>query len=159
MEKIASFKVNHNGLLPGVYVSRVDGGFMNKLTTFDLRFTAPYAEPPLDTGAMHAIEHIGATYFRNSEIKDKIIYFGPMGCRTGFYLIVSGKTSPEAIKPFVLGMLSFVESSASIPGASETECGNCYDLNLPAAKCVAAAYRKKLEEDFRCEYPAPPEDK
>lgn len=142
MEKIASFTVNHLDLLPGVYVSRKDQVGTNTITTFDLRMTAPNREPVMNTAEMHTIEHLAATYLRNEEtIKDKVIYFGPMGCRTGFYLILSGDyTSNEAL-PIITNTYEFIRDfEGDVPGASARDCGNYLDMNLPMAKYLAGQY-------------------
>ena len=143
MEKIESFKVDHTKLLPGLYVSRVDelDGF--KFTTFDLRFTRPNNNMPMDTGSIHAIEHLGATYIRNNY--KNTMYFGPMGCRTGFYLLVSGNVSVDEIKPLIKDMLKFViDYEGLVIGATEIECGNYKDMNLEKAKYYAKEYLKWL---------------
>ena len=142
MKKIASFTVNHLTLLPGIYVSRKDTVGSEVLTTFDLRMTRPNFEPVMDTAPIHAIEHLGATFLRNNVLwKDKIIYFGPMGCRTGFYLIVAGDYRSEDILPLVTEMYDFIKNySGEIPGASARECGNYLDLNLNMAKYEAERY-------------------
>ena len=138
MEKIASFTVNHLTLEPGVYVSRVDtdpqGGAT--ATTFDLRWTAPNREPVMDTAAVHAVEHLAATYLRNNEEwKERILYFGPMGCRTGFYLIVFGECQPMELQALLQGMCQFIVTfEGEIPGARPEECGNWHDSDLPMAQ-------------------------
>ena len=139
MEKIASFTVNHLTLQPGIYVSRKDIFQNAVLTTFDIRLTAPNREPVLNTAENHTIEHIGATFLRNhTEWKDRIVYFGPMGCRTGFYLIVFGDYSSRDIVSLVTEMFSFIaDFEGEIPGAKENECGNYLDQNLGMAKWVA----------------------
>ena len=126
MEKIASFQVNHLALLPGLYVSRVDAVGAQRVTTFDLRMTAPNREPVMGTGEMHAIEHLGATYLRNEpQWKDRVLYFGPMGCRTGFYLLLGGAPTCEQVFPLVRDMLTFIAGfEGDIPGASPRDCGN-----------------------------------
>ena len=139
MEKIASFTVDHLKLEPGIYVSRKDKFKDTVLTTFDIRLTAPNKEPVLNTAENHTIEHIGATFLRNHSVwKDRIVYFGPMGCRTGFYLIVYGDYSSRDIVPLVTEMFSFIaDFEGEIPGAKENECGNYLDQNLAMAKWVA----------------------
>ena len=142
MEKIASFTVNHLDLFPGVYVSRKDQVGTNTITTFDLRMTAPNREPVMNTAEMHTIEHLAATFLRNEEsIKDNVIYFGPMGCRTGFYLILAGDyTSKEAL-PIVTKTYAFIRDfEGEVPGASAKDCGNYLDMNLPMAKYLAGQY-------------------
>lgn len=139
MEKIASFTVDHLKLEPGIYVSRKDKFKDTVLTTFDIRLTTPNKEPVLNTAENHTIEHIGATFLRNHSVwKDRIVYFGPMGCRTGFYLIVYGDYSSRDIVPLVTEMFSFIaDFEGEIPGAKENECGNYLDQNLAMAKWVA----------------------
>lgn len=150
MEKIASFCVDHNKLKPGLYVSRKDLFKDLVITTFDLRFTRPNYEPVIDTAALHTIEHLGATFLRNNdEIKRDIIYFGPMGCRTGFYLIVNGNLMPQTIYPVVKKMIDYIINyEGDIPGASSIECGNYLDLNLSMAKYYARKYLNEVLNDF-----------
>ena len=148
MEKIASFTVNHLTLLPGIYVSRQDMVGETKVTTFDLRMTRPNFEPVMNTAEMHAIEHLGATFLRNhKDYKDLTIYFGPMGCRTGFYLILAGDyTSADAV-PLVKEMFAFIRDyEGEIPGAAARDCGNYLDLNLPMAKYLAKKYYEEVLE-------------
>ena len=153
MERIASFSVDHNKLLPGLYVSRRDEWQGMTATTFDLRVTAPNREPVMNTGCMHTIEHLAATYLRNSALAGRMIYFGPMGCRTGFYLVVFGDMTPAGILPYVRDAFSFIASyDGEIPGARPEECGNWSDQDLPAARAYAGKYLRDLAEDFRCEY-------
>ena len=142
MEKIASFTVNHLNLLPGVYVSRKDTVGKEVLTTFDLRMTAPNREPVMNTAEMHTIEHLAATYLRNEEsVKDKVIYFGPMGCRTGFYLILAGDYTSKDVLPLVTATYEFIRDfSGKVPGAEARDCGNYLDMNLPMAKYLANQY-------------------
>ncbi len=149
METIASFTVDHLRLLTGLYVSRVDRVGGANVVTFDLRMTRPNEEPPMDTAAVHAVEHLGATYLRNHpEWGERIVYFGPMGCRTGFYMIVAGEASPADVFPLVGDMLSFIASfDGEIPGASAAQCGNYLDMNLSMAKYHAKKY---LREVFEC---------
>ena len=136
MEKIASFNVNHLDLLPGIYVSRKDSIGQEMITTFDLRFTRPNVEPVMSTAAIHTIEHLGATFLRNHPLwKDRTIYFGPMGCRTGFYVLFSGDLASEDILDVVHEMCRFIlDFSGDIPGASPRDCGNYLDMNLSMAK-------------------------
>lgn len=142
MEKIASFTVNHLDLLPGVYVSRKDHVGQETLTTFDLRMCAPNREPVMNTAEMHTIEHLGATYLRNHpDWKDRVIYFGPMGCRTGFYLILAGDYDSVAIVELVRDTFAFISGfEGEIPGAAPKDCGNYLDQNLPMAKYLADKY-------------------
>ncbi len=147
MEKITSFTIDHIKLQPGVYVSRVDAVGAEFVTTFDLRFTSPNEEPVLNTAELHAIEHLAATYLRNEpQWKEKILYFGPMGCRTGFYLLLAGKLDSKEILPLLKGCFAFIaEYEGAIPGASAKDCGNYLDLNLPMAKYWAKRYLTLLD--------------
>ncbi len=147
MEKIASFTIDHIKLQPGLYVSRKDRIGAETVTTFDLRITSPNDEPVMNTAEIHAMEHLGATYLRNNELwKDLVIYFGPMGCRTGFYLLLAGDLSSEAILPLVTNCFQFIaEYEGEIPGASARDCGNYLDLNLPMAKYWAKRYYELLK--------------
>ena len=142
MEKITSFTINHLKLLPGVYVSRVDYVAGNPVTTFDLRMTAPNREPVMNTAEMHTIEHLGATFLRNDpEFGEKDIYFGPMGCRTGFYLLLTGDHSSEEILPLMIEMFEFIRDyRGEVPGASPKDCGNYLDMNLGMANYLAKRF-------------------
>lgn len=144
MERIASFCVDHNVLEPGVYVSRSDAdrGTGCVTTTFDLRMTAPNREPVMDTAAVHALEHLGATFLRNdAEWADDVIYFGPMGCRTGFYLVVFGEHTPQDVTPLVTRLFEFARDfEGEIPGAKPEECGNYHDSDLAQAQWWARRY-------------------
>ena len=154
MDKIASFQVNHLDLLPGLYLSRQDRKDGCTVSTFDLRVTAPNREPVMDTPAIHTIEHLGATFLRNSSRKEEIIYFGPMGCRTGFYLVVFGDRTAEDVYPLVLEMCDFVLGfEGEIPGARPEECGNWSEQNLNMAKYYIRQYRRELTENKRTQYP------
>ena len=148
MDKIASFTVNHLVLEPGVYVSRKDMVGTEILTTFDLRMTTPNKEPVMNTAELHTLEHICATFLRNHEdYKDGIIYFGPMGCRTGCYLIMVGDLESKDIIPLLIEMFRFGRDfEGDIPGASPIECGNYLDQNLPMAKWLADRYLKNTLE-------------
>ncbi|MGI6230382.1 MAG: S-ribosylhomocysteine lyase [Tractidigestivibacter sp.] len=152
MEKIASFTVNHLLLEPGVYVSRIDKDPASGavVTTFDLRLTAPNREPVMDTAAAHAIEHLGATFLRaDEEWKDRIVYFGPMGCRTGFYLLVFGECTAKEIVPLVRRCFEFIRDfEGQIPGARPAECGNWHDSDLVQAKWWARHYLSKTLENI-----------
>ena len=150
MEKIASFTVNHLTLLPGIYVSRQDTVGETKVTTFDLRMTRPNFEPVMNTAEMHAIEHLGATFLRNhKDYKDQTIYFGPMGCRTGFYLILAGDLTSADVVPLVKEMFAFIRDyEGAIPGAAARDCGNYLDLNLPMAKYLADKYYREVLENI-----------
>lgn len=142
MKKIASFTVNHLILEPGIYVSRKDTIGQEVATTFDLRITRPNFEPVLNTAEIHTMEHLGATFLRNhQEFGDKIIYFGPMGCRTGFYLILAGDYESKDVVELVTEMFVFIsEFEGEVPGASARDCGNYLDMNLPMARYVAKRY-------------------
>ena len=150
MEKIASFTVDHLRLLPGVYVSRKDHAGSEVLTTFDIRMTRPNFEPVMNTAEIHAIEHLGATFLRNhKDFASKTIYFGPMGCRTGFYLILAGDYESADIVPLLKEMFAFIsEYEGEIPGAAPEACGNYLDLNLPMAKYVAKRYLTEVLENI-----------
>ncbi len=154
MEKIASFTVNHLELYPGLYVSRRDRKGECTVTTFDMRMTAPNREPVMDVPAVHTIEHLGATFLRNSARKEDIIYFGPMGCRTGFYLVMFGELLPADVSALVEEMCAFIlDFEGDIPGASPSECGNYSDQNLNMAKFYIRRYEKELKENHRFVYP------
>ncbi len=142
MEKIKSFTVDHKRLLPGVYVSRKDSTGHDVVTTFDIRMTRPNFEPVMNTAEIHTLEHLGATFLRNhEEWGDKIIYFGPMGCRTGFYLLLAGDYESEDIISLLREMFEFVcHFEGEIPGAAPEACGNYLDQNLPMAKYLAEKY-------------------
>ncbi len=148
MEKIASFTVNHLVLEPGIYVSRKDRFKDTVITTFDLRMTAPNKEPVMNTAEVHTIEHLGATYLRNhAEWKDRTVYFGPMGCRTGFYLLLEGDLVSEDIVELMRDMFAFIRDfEGDIPGAAASDCGNYLDQNLPMAKWLADRYLKNTLE-------------
>ena len=142
METIKSFTVDHKRLLPGVYVSRKDSTGHDVVTTFDIRMTRPNFEPVMNTAEIHTLEHLGATFLRNhEEWGDKIIYFGPMGCRTGFYLLLAGEYESEDIISLLREMFEFVcHFEGEIPGAAPEACGNYLDQNLPMAKYLAEKY-------------------
>ena len=137
MKKIASFSVNHDKLKKGMYVSRIDGD----VVTYDLRMKVPNAGDYLSNGALHTFEHLFATYARNSALSDSVIYVGPMGCRTGFYLVVFGELTSEEILPLVRELFEFVAGfEGDVPGAAPEECGNYLDQNLPMANWLARRY-------------------
>ncbi len=146
MEKIASFTVNHIDLLRGIYVSRKDYIGKEVITTFDLRWKRPNIEKVMGTAEMHAIEHLGATFLRNHEKeKDNIIYFGPMGCRTGFYLLMKGDLESKNVVELIKELLIFVKDfEGEIPGASPRDCGNCEDMDLNLAKYEATKYLEEV---------------
>lgn len=139
--KIASFEVNHLKLKRGVYVSRKDRFGFEVITTFDVRMKEPYKDNPLEPGAVHTIEHIGATYLRNNRaIKDKVVYWGPMGCLTGFYFIMHGDLTPMDVVPYLRGLFARVVESETIPGNTKIECGNYKLHDLVKAKEEAVSY-------------------
>ena len=139
MEKIASFTIDHLRLETGVYVSRTDRIGNETITTFDIRMTKPNFEPVMNTAEIHAIEHLGATFLRNHQVfKEKIIYFGPMGCRTGFYLLIAGEYVSNDILPLTIELFEFIANfEGDIPGASAKDCGNYLDMNLNMAIFLA----------------------
>lgn len=147
MEKIASFTIDHNLLQPGLYVSRKDTIGAETVTTFDLRLTKPNGEPVMNTAEVHTIEHLAATYLRNDPAwKDRVIYFGPMGCRTGFYLLLAGNYTSRDALPLVLDCFRFVRDfRGDVPGASAKDCGNYLDMNLPMANYWGKRYAALLE--------------
>ena len=146
MDKITSFTIDHLKLLPGVYVSRKDRVGDQVITTFDIRMTRPNYEPVMNTAEVHTIEHLAATWLRNNdEWKDRVLYFGPMGCRTGFYLLTRGLTPAQALQLTVDAYRFMAGFEGAVPGASEVECGNYRDMDLPAAKAEAAAMLPVLE--------------
>ena len=157
MKKIASFTVDHIRLQPGLYVSRKDQVGKETVTTFDLRVTSPNEEPVMNTAEINTIEHLAATYLRNHPVwQDKVIYFGPMGCRTGFYLILAGNLDSQKVLPLVAECFRFVRDfTGEIPGASAMDCGNYLDMNLPMAKYWGRKYAEILEnaDDSRLYYP------
>ena len=175
MEKIASFTIDHIKLQPGIYVSRKDAVGSETITTFDLRMTSPNEEPVMNTAEVHTIEHLGATFLRNhSEYGPKTIYFGPMGCRTGFYLLLAGDYSSRDcllwwsafisfkrdtdIVPLMIQMYEFIRDYKSpVPGASPKDCGNYLDMNLPMANYLAKRYLDNVLygiDDSRLVYPS-----
>jgi len=158
MEKIASFTIDHILLQPGVYVSRKDKIGAETVTTFDLRMTSPNEEPVMNTAEMHTIEHLAATFLRNHpDWKNRTIYFGPMGCRTGFYLLLAGDLESREIVELMVEMFTFIRDfEGDVPGASAKDCGNYLDMNLPMAKYLAKKYLKEVLTDIpeeRLAYP------
>ncbi len=147
MEKITSFTIDHIRLQPGLYVSRKDAVGEQIVTTFDLRLTKPNEEPVMNTAEVHTIEHLAATYLRNDpQWKSKVLYFGPMGCRTGFYLLLSGDYTSKEIVPLVLDCFRFIRDyRGEVPGASPRDCGNYLDMNLPMANYWGAKFAALLE--------------
>lgn len=158
MEKIASFTIDHIRLQPGVYVSRKDSVGAETITTFDLRMTSPNEEPVMNTAEVHTIEHLGATFLRNHPVYgNKTIYFGPMGCRTGFYLLLAGDYTSKDIIPLMTQMYEFIRDYADeVPGASPRDCGNYLDMNLSMANYLAKKYLENVLykiDDSRLVYP------
>ena len=157
MEKITSVTIDHIKLQPGVYVSRKDKVGAETVTTFDLRLTSPNEEPVMNTAEIHTMEHLAATYLRNEPTwQDKVLYFGPMGCRTGFYLLLSGDYESREVLPLVRDCFVFIRDfRGEVPGASAKDCGNYLDMNLPMANYWGAKYSALLENitDDRLIYP------
>lgn len=158
MEKIASFTVNHLTLLPGVYVSRKDHVGAEVLTTFDIRMTRPNFEPVMNTAEVHTIEHLAATFLRNHKVYgEKTVYFGPMGCRTGFYLILAGDYRSEDIIDLLKELFVFMRDfKDEVPGAAARDCGNYLDMNLPMANYLAGKFYDEVLSGItreRLEYP------
>ena len=147
MEKITSFTIDHIKSQPGLYVSRKDSVGAETVTTFDLRLTSPNEEPVMNTAEVHTIEHLAATYLRNEpQWKDRVLYFGPMGCRTGFYLLLAGDYSPQDVLPLVLDCFRFIRDyRGDVPGASPKDCGNYLDMNLNMANFWGRRYAALLE--------------
>ena len=157
MAKITSFTIDHIRLQPGLYVSRKDKIGNETVTTFDLRLTSPNEEPVMNTAEMHTVEHLAATYLRNEPSwKEKVIYFGPMGCRTGFYLLLAGDHTSRDVLPLVTDCFRFIRDfRGEVPGASAKDCGNYLDMNLPMANYLAGRYSALLENitEDRLVYP------
>lgn len=150
MEKIASFTIDHLRLEPGIYVSRYDHIGTETITTFDIRMTRPNYEPVMNTAEVHTIEHLGATFLRNhKEYKDKTIYFGPMGCRTGFYLLIGKELDSADIVPLIKEMFTFIaDYEGEVPGAAAKDCGNYLDMNLGMAKYLAKRFLENTLKDI-----------
>jgi len=157
MEKITSFTIDHIRLQPGLYVSRKDRVGAETVTTFDLRLTSPNEEPVMNTAEVHTIEHLAATYLRNEpQWKDRVLYFGPMGCRTGFYLLLAGDLESQDVLQLVTDCFRFIaEYRGEVPGASAKDCGNYLDMNLPMANYWGKRYAALLEtaDESRLYYP------
>lgn len=155
MKLIASFAVDHTNLVPGIYISRQDIAGDCPITTYDIRMTSPNREPAIAPAAMHTIEHIVATYLRNNPLwQDRIIYWGPMGCMTGSYLILKGEYPCAEIRDLMIESFRFVaDYSGEVPGTTPATCGNCLMHDLPMAKWEALRYIGRLENNFVCEYP------
>lgn len=150
MEKIKSFTIDHIKLKPGIYVSRQDHVGSETITTFDIRMTSPNDEPVMNTAEVHTIEHLGATFLRNDpEWKERVIYFGPMGCRTGFYLVLAGDLTSRDVLPLVKRMYEFMASfEGEVPGASPKDCGNYLDMNLNMAKFLSKRFLENVITDI-----------
>lgn len=150
MEKITSFTINHLKLLPGIYVSRKDHAGDTVITTFDIRMTRPNYEPVMNTAEIHTIEHLGATFLRNHPVfKDRVLYFGPMGCRTGFYLLLAGDYQSGELVPLMKEMFGFIKDfEGEVPGAAARDCGNYLDMNLGMAKYLANKYLDEVLENI-----------
>ena len=150
MEKITSFTIDHLKLVPGLYVSRKDCAGEQVITTFDIRMTNPNEEPVMNTAEVHTIEHLGATFLRNHrDYASKTLYFGPMGCRTGFYLILAGSYESKDIVPLLKEMYTFMaEFEGEVPGAAAKDCGNYLDMNLPMAKYLSKKYLTEVLENI-----------
>lgn len=146
MDKITSFTIDHLKLLPGLYVFRKDIAGDCVITTFDIRMTRPNYEPVLNTAEVHTIEHLGATFLRNHpDYRDKVLYFGPMGCRTGFYMVLAGDYTSKDILPLVKEMYLFMKDfEGDVPGACAKDCGNYLDMNLNMAKYVCNRYYNEV---------------
>lgn len=157
MEKITSFTIDHIKLQPGLYVSRKDMVGAETVTTFDLRLTSPNDEPVMNTGEIHTIEHLAATFLRNEPVwKNKVLYFGPMGCRTGFYLLLAGDYCSADIVSLMLDCFRFIgDFTGEVPGASAKDCGHYLDMDLPMANYWGKRYAALLENitDDRLVYP------
>ena len=157
MEKITSFTIDHLRLQPGLYVSRVDKIGAETVTTFDLRLTRPNDEPVMNTAEVHTIEHLAATFLRNEPAwKDRVLYFGPMGCRTGFYLLLSGTLTSREVLPLVTECFRFIRDyRGEVPGACAKDCGNYLDMNLGMANYWGKKYTRLLENitEDRLVYP------
>lgn len=155
MEVIPSFQVDHTDLKPGIYISRQDAAGDTCFTTYDIRMTAPNHEPAVQPAALHTIEHLVATFLRNhDDWKDCIIYWGPMGCMTGNYLIVKGTYPCEQIRQLMIDAFTFVRDYDDVvPGTTAATCGNYLMHDLPMAKWEAVRYLQCLQDEFCCEYP------
>lgn len=148
MEVIQSFTIDHTCLKPGIYVSRVDTGF----TTFDLRITEPNREPAVAPAAMHSLEHLMATWFRNSSAKEDVVYVGPMGCLTGMYVIMTGNYSVEDMRTLTMECLEWVLKQTEVPATTPATCGNCLLHDLPMCQWESRRYLDRLRNDFHSQY-------
>lgn len=148
MEVIQSFTIDHTHLKPGIYISREDKDFI----TFDIRITEPNKEPAVAPSAMHSMEHLMATWFRNSRVKDDVVYVGPMGCLTGMYIIMRGKYTAEEMRTLTIECLEWILTQEEVPATTPETCGNCLLHDLPMCKWESARYIDRLKNDFHCEY-------
>ena len=148
MNRITSFTVDHDLLTEGIYVSRIDGD----ITTYDMRTRIPNSGDYMDTTTAHTVEHMFATFIRNSEISDDVIYFGPMGCRTGFYLLVRNADNAQVLGITKRILADIIAYEGEVFGASKKECGNYRDLGLEKAKAECRRYLKALEKEQTFEY-------
>ena len=150
MEKITSFTIDHLKLVPGLYVSRKDCAGKQVITTFDIRMTNPNEEPVMNTAEVHTIEHLGATFLRNHrDYASKTLYFGPMGCRTGFYRLLVCDYESKDIVPLMKEMFAFIaDFNGDVPGAAAKDCGNYLDMNLPMANYMAKRYLTEVLENI-----------
>ena len=148
MEVIQSFTIDHTHLKPGIYISRQDKGF----TTFDLRITTPNREPAVAPAAMHSMEHLMATWFRNSRVKDDVVYVGPMGCLTGMYVVMMGEYSVQDMRELTIQCLEWMLSQDAVPATTPETCGNCLLHDLPMCKWESQRYLGRLKNDFHSEY-------
>ncbi len=148
MEVIKSFTIDHTCLKPGIYVSREESDFI----TFDIRMTEPNKEPAIAPSAMHTLEHLLATWFRNSQVKHDVIYVGPMGCLTGMYIIMRNRYNPQSMRELTLEALAWIIEQEEVPGTTPDACGNYLLHDLPMAKWEAQRYAERLKNDFHSEY-------
>jgi len=148
MEVIQSFTIDHTRLKPGIYVSRQDRGF----TTFDLRITEPNKEPAVAPSAMHSLEHLMATWFRNSKVKDDVVYVGPMGCLTGMYVVMKGEYDVFSMRRLVTDCLLWIDKQTEVPATTPETCGNFLLHDLPMCKWECNRYLERLIHDFQSEY-------
>jgi S-ribosylhomocysteine lyase len=148
MEVIQSFTIDHTRLKPGIYLSRDDKRFR----TFDLRITEPNKEPAVAPAAMHSIEHLMATWFRNSQVKDDVVYVGPMGCMTGMYIVMTGDYNVLDMKELTIQCLEWILTQDEVPATTPQTCGNYLLHDLPMCKWECRRYLQRLQSDFHCEY-------
>lgn len=153
MKKIASFTVNHLDLLRGIYISRKDYCNNDCITTFDIRMKEPNREPVINNAELHTMEHLGATFLRNDPaLSDEIVYFGPMGCRTGFYLLMKGELTPKDVLPLIKQLFEFMANfDDEVPGAHPKDCGNYLDMNLPMARYESKKFLTEVLEVIKPE--------